>query len=71
MKSILLRGIPETTLERLKNRARAHHRSLQGELHFLLTEAADNPAGKTGEFQIKTVRTGGSQNWSREAIYED
>jgi len=71
MKSILLRGIPETTLETLKRRARSNHRSLQGELHALLTEAAACPVGKTSEFQIKTVRTAGLQNWSREAIYED
>jgi len=71
MKSILLRGIPETTLDMLKRRARSHHRSLQGELHALLAEALASPIEKTGEFRIKTVRTGGLQNWSREAIYED
>jgi len=71
MKSILLRGISETTLETLKRRARAHHRSLQGELHALLSAAVDSPVEKPGDFQIKTVRTGGLQNWSREAIYED
>lgn len=71
MKSILLRGIPETTLERLKIRARSHHRSLQGELHALLTEAVVGPVGKTSAFQIKTVHTGGLQNWSRKAIYEN
>jgi plasmid stability protein len=71
MKSILLRDIPETTLERLKQRALHHHRSLQGELHALLTQAASMPVGKTGELQLKTVHTKGLQNWSREAIYED
>ena len=71
MKSILLRDIPETTIDRLKKQARLHHRSLQGELHALLTEAASRPAGKTGELKLKTVRTSGLQNWSREAIYED
>jgi plasmid stability protein len=71
MKSILLRGIPEATLESLKQRARSHHRSLQGELHALLAEAVGRPTGGTSDFQIKTVHTKGLQNWSREAIYED
>jgi len=71
MKSILLRGVPETTLEKLKIRARTHHRSLQGEIHALLSEAVVGPGGKTSDFQIKTVHTGGLQNWSRKAIYED
>lgn len=70
MKSIHVRGVPEQTIERLKRRAVRHHRSLQGELQALLEEAAkqfsadDNPY-----FSIKTVRTRGTQNWSREGIY--
>ncbi len=72
MKSIHIRGIPEVVIERLKLQALRHHRSLQGELKALLTEAAGRvepvPAGA---FTLQTVKTSGGQNWSREGIYED
>ena len=72
MKSLHIRDVPETTIARLKRRALRHHRSLQGELICVLEEAAkqalhDEPA----EFSLHTVRTEGTQNWSREGIYED
>ena len=72
MKSIHIRDVPEITIERLKRRAVRHHRSLQGELHFLLEEAARQAvANEPSEFSLHTVKTGGMQNWSREGIYED
>lgn len=72
MKSIHIRDVPEITIEHLKRRAIRHYRSLQGELQFVLEEAArqtvvEDPA----EFSLHTVKTQGIQNWSREGIYED
>lgn len=72
MKSLHIRDVPETTIERLKRRAIRHHRSLQGELQFLLEEAARQAAADDiSEFSLHTVKTRGDQNWSREGIYED
>ena len=72
MKSLHIRDVPEQTIERLKRRARRHHRSLQGELQFLLEEAAKQAAsGESSEFSLYTVRTRGDQDWSREGLYED
>ena len=72
MKSLHIRGVPETTIERLKQRAARHHRSLQGELQALLEDAARHAVPESSpNFEIKKVRTQGGQNWSREVIYED
>jgi plasmid stability protein len=72
MKAIHMRNIPEGTLERLKRRARLHHRSLQGELHAILEVAAGIPLPEdAGAFSLKTVCSSGVQDWSREAIYGD
>jgi len=72
MKSLHIRDVPETTIERLKRRAIRHHRSLQGELQALLAEAARQAASEeSSEFTLHRVRTQGNQNWSREGIYED
>jgi plasmid stability protein len=72
MKSLHIRNIPETTIERLKRRALNHHRSLQGELQYLLEEAAKQTAvDDASDFSLHTVKTQGAQNWSREGIYED
>lgn len=70
MKSLHIRAVPEQTIERLKRRAIRHHRSLQGELQALLEEAAKQvaPDDKV-RFALKTVRTQGTQDWSREGIY--
>jgi plasmid stability protein len=72
MKSLHIRDVPEITIERLKYRAVRHHRSLQGELQFLLEDAAKQAVDDdTAEFSLHTVKTSGSQDWSREGIYED
>jgi len=72
MKSIHIRDVPELTIEKLKLRAQRHHRSLQGELKALITEAAAQvETGESGEFALQTVKTPGVRNWSREGIYED
>ncbi len=70
MKSLHIRDVPEKTIERLKQRALRHHRSLQGELQALLEDAAaQSVATKPPEFRLRTVRTTGTQDWSREAMY--
>jgi plasmid stability protein len=72
MKSLHIRDVPETTIERLKRQAIRHHRSLQGELQFLLESAARQAAAdEPADFSLHTVKTSGGQNWSREGIYED
>lgn len=40
MADVLIRGVPEETVEVLKRRAREHNRSLQGELRELLVASA-------------------------------
>ncbi len=72
MKALHIRDVPEVVIDRLKLRAQRHHRSLQGELKALLTEAAtQEDSNETEEFTLQTVKTSGVQNWSREGIYED
>ena len=41
MPDVLVRDLDAGTLERLKARARYHGRSLQGELHQIVTDAAE------------------------------
>ncbi len=72
MKSLHIRDVPESTIARLKRRAQRHHRSLQGELQALLADAAKQmDTDDLPEFTLQTVKTQGTQDWSREAIYED
>lgn len=40
MPDVLVRNVPEHTVQALKSRATRHHRSLQGELMTILQEAA-------------------------------
>ena len=71
MKSVHIRDIPAQTLERLKRRAKLHHRSLQGELHAILESAAELPVPEEeSAFRLLTVAVGG-EGWSREEIYGD
>jgi len=53
---VLIRGIPEEIVEVLKRRARAHNRSLQGELKELLIESATGGAGLEGATLARRVR---------------
>ena len=72
MKSILVRNLPEQTLSRLKRLADYHHRSLQGELHYLLEEASRlAPESGSEKLRIHTVNTGNQGFWSREEVYGD
>lgn len=38
MPAITIRGVPQDVLDRLRERAKRHHRSLQGELRAILEE---------------------------------
>ena len=73
MKSILIRDLAPCTLEALKRLAKMHNRSLQGELHEIVTRAAEfaPPPDIERSFRIVTVRTGGESSWHREEMYGD
>ena len=71
MKSVHIRNIDPSTLERLKRLARNHNRSLQGELRTILTNAARMvPADHIEDYlKLITVDTGGTSTWKRDEIY--
>lgn len=73
MRSLHVRDLPEPIVEALKRRAKQHHRSLQGELHAVLEEAARvaPPAQGMKPIQLKLSKSTSSQPWTREDIYDD
>ncbi len=73
MHSILIRNVSPATLRALKQLARSHHRSLQGELHAILERAVRQAPASDGpkSLELITVKTKGSSSWSREEIYGD
>lgn len=74
MRSVLIRQIPEKTLEGLKRRAKRHRRSLQQEILVLLEESAlmqSMDSLDSEELQLYTVKAGGESSWNREEIYEN
>ena len=56
MTDVLIRGVPEEVVEALKRRARARHRSLQGELRELLIESAGETTRLDGAALARRVR---------------
>ncbi len=56
MTDVLIRGVPEEIVEALKRRARAHNRSLQGELRELLIQSATGGARIDGAALARRVR---------------
>lgn len=56
MVDVLIRGVPEEVVKVLKRRARAHNRSLQGELKELLIENATGGAEIDGSTLARRVR---------------
>lgn len=56
MTDVLIRGVPEETVEALKRRARARNRSLQGELREMLIEVASDEARPDGVALARRVR---------------
>jgi plasmid stability protein len=77
MKSLLIRGLPELTLSRLKLRAKRHGRSLQKEVEQVLSDAAelipaDTQAATSPLDSLELVTTKRTASgWSREDIYGD
>lgn len=73
MKSIHIRAIDDKVLESLKKAAKRHHRSLQGELHYILEKAAQlEPEGYAeDELNLITVASRSDTPWRREEIYND
>ena len=71
MKSLHIRNIDYDMLENLKRLARSHNRSLQGEIHFILTKAARMAPSEDAdeELDLVTVKTDGRSNWDRDEIY--
>lgn len=47
MAQLLVRNLDSKTVTCLKNRAKLHHRSLQGEIKFILEEVANISLGKS------------------------
>jgi hypothetical protein len=59
-------------LDALKRRAKLHHRSLQGELHAILEEAARSTPRATMEpLRLRLSTSRSTRPWSREEIYDD
>ncbi|MEO7274619.1 MAG: Arc family DNA-binding protein [Vicinamibacterales bacterium] len=54
-----VKRVPDDVAERLRERARQHHRSLQGELRAILEEAADLPKRITVDDVLAWTRSVG------------
>jgi len=51
-----IKGVPEDQVRRLRERAKANHRSLQGELRALIEEAAGTPRLLTVDEVVAKVK---------------
>jgi plasmid stability protein len=73
MPSLNVRNLSVEVLEALKRRARAHHRSLNGEVMAILEEAARNvpPAEGHPPIRLHHVSVGGRDPLRREELYGD
>lgn len=73
MPALHVRDVPESVLAALRERAARHGRSVQQEVRELLAVAAtrEPPPEPVEAIRLKTVRTGGSSTWRREAIYDE
>ena len=71
MKSIHIRNVDSAILDALKRLAAINHRSLQGELHYILENAAKKvPRTQEAEMRLVTVNTGIGSTFRREEIYD-
>ena len=76
MPDVLVRNVPQHTLEALKRRAAQHRRSLQQELHILI-EAATTPSPERTPAQVartikeRLARTGRTFSDSTPLVRED
>ena len=73
MSGIHIRDIPQETVLALKRRAKAHHRSVQGEVRAILAQAARAapPDGGHPPIRLNHVEIGNEQLWNRAEIYDD
>jgi plasmid stability protein len=56
--NLSIKNVPEDKVERLKQRARDNHRSLQGELRAIIDQAAATPKLTVEEFVAKVRASG-------------
>ena len=59
MPNLSIKNVPETVVEKLRQRAASHHRSLQGELMDLICRCADGDADAAESAAIE----GDSSGW--------
>jgi plasmid stability protein len=73
MQAIHIRDVPEHVVAALKRRARANHRSLQGEVLAALEEAAHRapPPEPPAPLSLVLSDVNATGTWSREEIYGD
>ncbi|TAN46008.1 MAG: hypothetical protein EPN22_00645 [Nitrospirae bacterium] len=76
MAQLLVRGLETETVERLKQRASRHHRSLQGEAKLILEQAAQKISIEESRTIAERIRkklaaTGKTFSDSAELIRED
>lgn len=72
MSTLTVRDVGPEVYAALKRRAKAHHRSLQGEVLSILAAAAQAapPPEGFGPLDFTVVESGGSGTWSRDEIYD-
>ena len=73
MQAIHIRGVSDQVVAALKRRARAHHRSLQGEVLVALEEAALRapPAEPPPPLRLALSDAPAQGTWSRDETYDD
>jgi hypothetical protein len=74
MHAIHVRNLDAAVVAALKERARRHHRSLEGEVREILAEAAQAVPDVPTEgrrLRLHTVSVGRESTWSRDDIYAD
>lgn len=78
MSAIHVRDLDDRLIEALKSRARAHHRSLAGEVRAILTEAVmgeqtipAETAQRRRPLRLHTVSIGSRATFSRDELYGD
>ncbi len=59
MPNLSIKNVPEHVVEKLRQRAASHHRSLQGELMDLICRSTDEDASET----TSTKKEGDSSGW--------
>jgi plasmid stability protein len=73
MPALHIRNVDDEVVEALKQLAEEHHRSLEGELRYLLERAALGRAGRGRgrKLRLKTVSVGSKASYGRDEIYSE